>query len=111
MVCFFEFLNPFTLGGPNFLIFNQFSMTVSVLHVPRREVQVLWVNIKLTHFINNFFNVYLVHNVTFFYIYMILYKCFGGVYVYTSYTVNDGTYLQSILISCECILKFNFLFL
>ncbi len=35
MVCFFEFLTPFTLGGHNFLISNLFSMIVSVSNVPR----------------------------------------------------------------------------
>jgi hypothetical protein len=38
---FFEFLTPFTLGGCNFLISNQFSTIVIVSDAPRRGVQVL----------------------------------------------------------------------
>jgi hypothetical protein len=42
MVCFFEFLTPFILGGRNFLISNQFSTIVSVSDAPRGRVQVLF---------------------------------------------------------------------
>jgi hypothetical protein len=35
-------LDPFILGGCNFLIFNPFSMIVSVSDAPRGEVQVLF---------------------------------------------------------------------
>jgi len=41
MVCFFEFLTPFTLGGHNFLISNPFSTIVSVFDAPRGGIQVL----------------------------------------------------------------------
>ncbi len=33
--CFFEFLNPFILGGHNFLISNLFLMIVDMSDVPR----------------------------------------------------------------------------
>jgi len=42
VVCFYKFLTPFTLGGRNFLISNQFLTIVSVSDVPRGGVQVLF---------------------------------------------------------------------
>jgi hypothetical protein len=107
---FFELLTPFTLGGYNFLILNPFSMIISVLHVLKGGVQVLWVNIKNYSFYKYFFWCLSCPSCDIFYIYMILYKCFGGVYVYTSYIINDGTYLQSILISCESFWSSTFFF-
>ncbi len=43
---FSDFLTPFTLGGHNFLSFNLFFMIFSVLIVPRRGLQVLFVHQK-----------------------------------------------------------------
>jgi len=37
VICIFEFLNPYTLGGCNFLISNSFSMIVNVSNAPRGE--------------------------------------------------------------------------
>jgi len=42
MVCFFEFLTPLYFGGPQLLIYNSFSIIVSVSDVPREGVQALF---------------------------------------------------------------------
>jgi hypothetical protein len=39
---FFEFLTPFTLGDPNFLISNPFWTILIVLDAPRGGLQVLF---------------------------------------------------------------------
>jgi hypothetical protein len=42
MVCFFEFLTPFILGGHNFFISNLFSMIITMSDASRGGVQVLF---------------------------------------------------------------------
>jgi hypothetical protein len=41
VVCFFEFLTPFTFGGYNFIVFDSFLKIIDVLDVSRGEVQIL----------------------------------------------------------------------